>query len=185
MKYVVSIFFIFLVLSCSEQNQKQKNNILIEAATTGDTVTVEQLLFDNVNINTRDKCQWTPLMQASANGNIEVVEKLLSQGALFELGDVNSYTPLLLAVINNHTDIINLLIEYGADINHQELGSGETSLIIAVKNNRIDIVKILLQYRAKQSIKDKKGRTAHDWAIVPAQQNIAQQKIILLLESDL
>jgi len=157
---VISLFLLFTACGNPENDKKQ----LIDASISGNSETIKELLDAQVDPNSRDKCQWTPLMQATMYNHPKIVKTLLEQGAQTELQDQAGYTPLLIAATHNRDEIMLLLMRYGANINHQEQDGGMTALMIAAKAGHLKTSQILLQFKADTKLIDKQGLTALQWA---------------------
>lgn len=78
------------------------------------------LIESGVEINGRDRHQWTPLHFAARNKQIEVVKLLLDAGAEVDPENDKGLTPLRLALKSKPycREVIELLISYGADPGH-------------------------------------------------------------------
>ncbi|KAL1889843.1 hypothetical protein Cpir12675_005640 [Ceratocystis pirilliformis] len=65
-------------------NKSPKFEALLEACRRGDLKTCHELIISGVNINARDRYDYTPLILASICGHFELVKLLLDYGALAE-----------------------------------------------------------------------------------------------------
>lgn len=158
---------LLLVLGCAADSPEPADPVqpaLVTAAETGDLAALNQLLGTDSPVDTRDKCEWTPLMKAALNGHIRVVMRLLAAGAEVDAVDSGGYTALLLAASNDHPGIVNLLALHGADIQYAEPGQGWTALIWAAKRGHEGSVRVLLRLGADGAVRDKSGKRAIDWA---------------------
>jgi hypothetical protein len=92
----------------------------------------------DINVNTRDRFEWTPLMFASYYGgdkNLELARYLIKKGAYIKAKDSNGKTALMKAVENDNMDIAELLIASGADINTRD-EDNKSALDYATEDNR-------------------------------------------------
>ena len=97
---------------------------LIEAAESGATNTVEQLLKSGVDANARPNNGTTALIRAASNNHVETVRVLLDNGADINATRNDGMTPLILAAFFGHIGVADLLLERGADLNaRDQLGS--------------------------------------------------------------
>ncbi len=97
---------------------------LIEAAESGATNTVEQLLKSGVDANARPNNGTTALIRAASNNHAETVRVLLDNGADINATRNDGMTPLILAAFFGHTGVAALLLEKGADLSAKDqLGS--------------------------------------------------------------
>jgi ankyrin repeat protein len=93
-----------------------------KAVIDGDCRTVERLLPENVDIDSRDRYGQTVLMLAAQHGRNNVVRLLLEKGADMDVTAKYGLSALMLAVINRHTGIARQLVDAGA--NTRLRGSG-------------------------------------------------------------
>ncbi|XP_053319656.1 ankyrin repeat domain-containing protein 26-like [Spea bombifrons] len=91
--------------------------------------------------------------------------QLLDHGADINASNKEGCTPLMLAVTENHEEIVEFLLNQGADVNTVNK-SHRTSLLIAASKGYINLVKMLLQNNADPFLKDEKGWTPDDHAVV-------------------
>lgn len=164
---VISILFLGCLLlqnACTDpaQDRQRLAEDLLLVAEQGDRSALDALLERDVDADTRDICDWTPLMKAAVNGHTDVVRRLLEAGADVESKDEGGYTSLLLAASNNHTDIVELLLDHGAYIDAQEQTQGFTALIWAAQRGHRQTVELLLARGADPTLTDFQGRAATD-----------------------
>ena len=113
----------------------------------------------------------TPLFRSVREQNYKIMVYLLENGANPNIPSVTGETPLHLIGKTFNTDIAEKLIENGAEINAQR-DNGQTPLHYAASHNRRDLVQLFLEKGADPTIKDNKGRYAHQIAQAPYQQFI-------------
>jgi ankyrin repeat protein len=114
----------------------------------------------------------TVLYLAVIRSRDDLVEQLLAKGANPNIADSGNATPLTEACVGATVKpaIVKMLLDKGANPNVQENLSGAHSLIWIASNKdissskRVEVAKMLLEKGADKSLKDKKGRTALDWA---------------------
>jgi ankyrin repeat/SOCS box protein 13 len=137
------------------------SSMLLDACDSGRTNMVKQLLRrTQVDVNTRDADQLTPLHRACLKGNVECARLLLEAGADIVATDTWRKTPLKNACHVGHADCVALLLEAGADI--MATGRlGETPLHDACDGGNADCVALLLQRVAHVAIEtvDRWGRS--------------------------
>lgn len=121
--------------------------------------TVNSLLREPIDINTRTPLGNTPLIAASCKGKLNIVEILLKRGANVEIANNTGFTALHLAACYGHPKIVNLLIAAGAKVD-AEGKQGQTPLHRAARSGKSDVVKILLDNGAKIDYKDQRGYTS-------------------------
>ncbi len=105
----------------------------------------------------------TLLQAAILHNQVEVVSYLLDNGADIEMLSGNM-TPLMHAIEGNNAKIIDILINRGANINALNLQK-KTPLFFCAEHNNVEVAKILVKNGARLDMKDKKGRTAEEYAI--------------------
>ena len=136
------------------------------------------ILQVGLDVSDFDEDGTTALFVAVLKKSVSLVQFLLEAGANPDKGlEVEGKTPLM--AINTWgwkpecLIIISLLLEAGADINAIDLEEGWTALIYFIKIStynetnkliRRQAVKLLLQHGADVSVKDKRGRSALDFA---------------------
>ncbi|MCW8943771.1 MAG: ankyrin repeat domain-containing protein [Sedimenticola sp.] len=171
-RHVLSLIYLLttgsVISGCSPEqplNTEQAIPPIISAAETGDSQRIAALLTENVTVDTRDSCHWTPLMKASLYGHANAVDQLVTAGAQLDLTDKGGYSALMLASSNNHASLVKKLLAQGANPNMQESTHGWTALIWAAKRGHLESVTSLIQGGAAIEIVDFEGKNARSWAI--------------------
>ncbi len=167
---------------CSKKETVVDKNVqLIKAAEDGNLQTIQKLIVEGADINTKDATNGTTaLWLAAENGYTKIVKFLLENGV-----DVNTkatadnVTALMIASQQGHTDIVKLLLEKDADVNVQASDNGATAMMAAAENGHTAIVKLLLE---KVVDVDVKTTTDGATALIMAAQNGHIEIVKLLLE---
>jgi ankyrin repeat protein len=134
-------------------------------------VAIVKLLLDhNIGIETRDYDGSTPLILAASHGQIEIVQLLLNRGARVDARDNYGNTALTAsacacaqATMRPTHDILGLLLDRNAKIDAQS-NDGSTALMNAARGFELENTELLINRGANLRIKDKKGKTALQWA---------------------
>ena len=104
-----------------------------------------KLLIDSgadLNLNSKNKLNATPLQGAAAFNRIELAKLYLSRGANVNCRSEGGGTPLHEAAANGFVDFARLLIDHGADVNARD-DSGKTPLADALEYKKPEIEKLL------------------------------------------
>ncbi len=124
------------------------------------------------------QAEWTPLMLAVQRGDANICTWLIEHGASIRWPSpppgvksafVNfrcpktGLTALHLAADGKRSDLVQLLLQSGAAVD-DALISGMTALHIAAVAGDVDSIKLLLKSGADQSLCDRTGRSAQEWA---------------------
>jgi ankyrin repeat protein len=109
-----------------------------------------RLLIDagaDVNLNSRNKLNATPLQGAAANNRIELARLYLTHGANVNCRSEDGISPLAEAAANGFLDFAKLLIENGANVNQKD-DKGKTALGFATEYKHPEIAKLLRDHGA-------------------------------------
>jgi ankyrin repeat protein len=107
-----------------------------------------RLLIDrgaDLNLNSKNKLNATPLQGAAANNWIELAKLYLSRGANVNCRSQDGGSPLHEAAGNGFVEFAQLLIDNGADVNQRD-DNGKTPLTIALQYKKADIEKLLREH---------------------------------------
>ena len=111
-----------------------------------------KLLIDagaNLDVNSRNKLNATPLQGAAANNWLTLARLYLSHGANVNCRSEEGGSPLHEAAANGFLDFAKLLIEYRADVNQKD-DNGKTPLSIALEYKHRDVAALLREHKAIQ-----------------------------------
>jgi ankyrin repeat protein len=122
-----------------------------------DGVRVAQLLVEaRLDINSRDKRNWTPLHAASHYGRLKIAQVLLDHGAMSMAVDDQGKTPLHQVLQGNFESleagcrIAGLLLECGVEPNAKD-NNLETPLHVASRLGRPEILQVLLGHTTAEN----------------------------------
>jgi ankyrin repeat protein len=162
---------------CNASSINRGNTLLHVAAQNRATEMVQFFILDKqMNVNTKNHWDLTPLHFAAQNGCLAIVKLLVQNGAGLEAKSstyYNTSTPLSLAVVNGHIEVADFLIEQGATLTEKtkclidmQRGNNEypTLLHFAAENNDTALACLLINNGANVDIKDKNGNTPADLA---------------------
>ena len=121
---------------------------LSQAAFSGQTTKIKQLLRRGANVNSYAGDYLPPLFGAAAEGHVTAVRLLLDHGAEINHKYTLNGTPLFAAVDAHHTGVVALLISRGADVNVRN--GDDTCLKIAGARGFTDIVRLLENAGARE-----------------------------------
>ena len=116
---------------------------LLEAAGKGDISTIEECISKKVDVNTRDKQGFTPLLFAVRHNREDAFVRLLGLGADVNIPSTDGFTGLTLAARHGHGNMIDTLVKSKCDLESTTL-SGGTGLMWASHNGYTDVVAKLL-----------------------------------------
>ncbi|MBU3582129.1 ankyrin repeat domain-containing protein [Polynucleobacter sp. AP-Capit-er-40B-B4] len=126
---------------------------------------VINLLITNkaTDVDLSNKSGETPLMIASINGDLPAVKALVLQrkAQIDHIG----WTPLHYACARGHLDVAQFLIANGASIDSLSQGN-TTPLMMAVQSGNEALVKLLLDKGADLQLRNSKGLSAIDIAVI-------------------
>jgi hypothetical protein len=115
----------------------QHRNIASHIADQGDEVILTFLCaLGQLDVESKDKFNRTPLSWAAEKGHEAVVKLLLEKGAELEAKDKDGRTPLLWAAKNGHEAVVKLLLENGAEPEAKDK-RGRTPLSYAICEDRL------------------------------------------------
>ena len=124
---------------------------------------IQEFLDLQVDLNTKDKDENTPLLLCVKRGDIASAKLLIAAGADENAKNEGGATPLHIAASGNENpDVIATLIKAGADVN-AKTGYGETPLHCAASNNENpDVIATLIKAGADVNAKNEYGATPLD-----------------------
>lgn len=145
MKHLLSLV-VGALIACAAAAAPTDVEKLLKAAEAGDTVTIEKLLANKVDVDSRDKRGFTPLMYAAANDRTEAIAVLVQRGADVNARSDIGETAVICAIRygRGKPETLKALINAGADINIV-MKDGGTALSWANKKKRSEAVVLLTQ----------------------------------------
>jgi protease PrsW len=132
---------------------------LIDAARSGNTALMQDLLKKGADVNGKTATGETPLIAASTRGHWGAVTLLLERGADINAGDNQERTPLLHASAAGHSAVAQLLIQKRANVDSQDM-TGTTALIVAADKGHAETARMLLLGKANVFLSKKSGVNA-------------------------
>ncbi len=123
---------------------------LHDAAKSGDTAAVEQLLAAGADVDEKDAALNTALHWAADKGHLAVIRLLVAKGADINARDLSDWTPLLHAVEvgDKYAEAVKFLIANGAEVNLLS-NKGRAPLDDATRFGMSDITRMLKNAGAK------------------------------------
>ncbi|XP_076122991.1 ankyrin repeat domain-containing protein 26 isoform X2 [Alosa pseudoharengus] len=157
----------FLVESKVKLNlcDNQNRSALMKAVQCQQDRCVAILLEHEADPNLVDIKGSTALHLAARIPSLSVAVLLLEHEANINAQNKDGNTPLILSVEENHPEMAELLLKEGADVDLINL-EHRSALMMASCNGQISMVRLLLQYNADITIKDDKGWTSDDYAVM-------------------
>jgi len=164
----ITLLFVFInshaiysVIRINKITQNDFTERIFELAAYGTPCQLENAFKSGGNVNVQTNTGETPLMYASKfNGNPKVIELFIKAGAAVNKKNKHGVTSLMFAAAEN-TNAIKPLLNAGANINAQS-NDGITALMLAIIVENSQSVELLKQEGADSTLKDYRGKTAHD-----------------------
>lgn len=139
--FVTLLTFLTLCSSCTTTS-------LLNAAGSGNTRSVVELLQEGIDVNTPLPIIGTrALMLAAAQGHVDTVKALLDAGADVNAADLTGWTALHAAVYKGNKQIVSLLLDRGA-ITPPPMWFLQSPADMAEDLGHRDILPILMQTQA-------------------------------------
>ncbi|KAJ6092624.1 ankyrin [Penicillium sp. IBT 16267x] len=123
----------------------------------------KSLLEHQVDVDSKEIFDQTPLSLAAEWGHEAVVRLLVEAGAEINSKDDDDRTPLFRAAKNGYEDIVKLLLDWGAFDTRDGVTSSK-ALCEAANIGDEDIVQLFLERGADLNLKDQDGITPLFWA---------------------
>lgn len=143
-------------------NEINKKTALIYAIEFENIEIVNLLLSCGASVRVKSTLGDIPIMMAACRGRVDIMESLVKYWADVNTQDSGGKTVLMYAVLSN-SDAVEYLLNQGADIDKQD-NDGNTALMIAATAPQCGTLTKLLEYGADVNIKNKKGKSALDYA---------------------
>ncbi|XP_041853401.1 ankyrin repeat domain-containing protein 26 isoform X3 [Melanotaenia boesemani] len=157
----------FLVESKAKLNlcDNQNRSALMKAVQGQHERCVNILLENHAEPNLVDINGNTALHLAANIPSLSTAVLLLQHGAEINAQNKEGFTPLTVAVREDHIEMAEFLLKETADVNSTDQDQ-RSPLMLAAGNGQISMVKLLLQFDADIILKDAKGWSADDYAVM-------------------
>nr|CDS30860.2 Armadillo type fold [Hymenolepis microstoma] len=160
--------------SLPRERDKGGNSLTHLAALHGNIPLLRFLIEkQEIEIETRNKHEQTPLFFAILSGSFEVVRLFLEVGASFDVADANGDTAIQISAKVNNLEITEFISTIGTDINRVNV-SGESALHIACRLENLNSVIALTAASVNPNIISNDGDTALHLAVHKGSLEIAR-----------
>ncbi|HXV23259.1 MAG TPA: ankyrin repeat domain-containing protein [Alphaproteobacteria bacterium] len=132
---------------------------LFDAVKAGDAASVERLLNDGANVDSRAMDQATPLIEAALSGQPEIAALLLAKGADVMARNAGGFTPLHAAAYSGSVPVAELLLEKDAALEDAANKAGVSPLIVAAEEDHLAMVELLIARGADVGQPERNGYT--------------------------
>ena len=139
------------------------NEMLLQAARTGELKQVQELLTQDANVDYADNDGRTALHWASTMGRTKIVQELLTQGADVNYANSDNWTALHFAARYGYLETVQKLLTRGANVDYTDNDSW-TALHWAAINGHANVVQYLVSQGANVDYADNDGWTALHFA---------------------
>ncbi|XP_042267337.1 ankyrin repeat domain-containing protein 26 isoform X6 [Thunnus maccoyii] len=157
----------FLVESKAKLNlcDNQNRSALMKAVQGQHERCVSLLLENHAEPSLVDINGNTALHLAANIPSISTAVLLLEHEAAINAQNKDGFTPLTVAVREDHIEMAEFLLKEGADVNFLDQDQ-RSPLMIAAGNGQIGMLRLLLRFDADITLKDTKGWSADDYAVM-------------------
>ncbi|KAM9352313.1 ankyrin repeat, SAM and basic leucine zipper domain-containing protein 1 [Symphorus nematophorus] len=143
-------------------NAEDDVSMLKRAISSGDIGTVEQLLDNGMDVETRLGFEWTPLMCAVSVANYDLAKLLLDRGASANFSK-DHWTVLMASITASASEdkiarCVELLLSRNADYNMVDR-SQMSCLILAARDGYSKVINLLVSHGAEINVQDSNGYT--------------------------
>jgi len=150
--------------TCNIQALALNSAALLKAVMEGRSTTVQVLLQDGADVNTRLPDGWTTLMCAAYNGHTDTLKTLIAHQADPNSRGGHGWTALMVAACNGHSEAVKALVANGADVEARD-NNEKTVLMWAAQRGDMEIVRFLLERGARLDTRNNRGLTALTYAL--------------------
>ncbi|XP_068735681.1 uncharacterized protein [Montipora capricornis] len=167
-------------------NSMQSNSeesLLHSAAKVGDVNTIEKILPNELDIDSRNSNGATPLMIAALEGRLDAFSVLIERKSDPTLKGKDGWTLLHYAAKGGNNVIIEKLLSLGLDIDSRS-SDGATPLMIAAIWDRLDAFSVLIERKSDPILKNNNGETLLHYAVTGGNDVIIEKLLSLGLDID-
>ncbi|XP_058500757.1 ankyrin repeat domain-containing protein 26 isoform X4 [Solea solea] len=157
----------FLVESKAKLNlcDNQNRSALMKAVQGQHERCLSILLENHADPNLVDINSNTALHLAANIPSLSIAILLLQHEANINATNKEGFTPLTVAVREDHIEMAEFLLKETADVNCMDQGQ-RSPLMIAAGNGQIGMLRLLLRFNPDVTLKDSKGWSADDYAVM-------------------
>ncbi|KAG7523381.1 ankyrin repeat domain-containing 26-like isoform X1 [Solea senegalensis] len=157
----------FLVESKAKLNlcDNQNRSALMKAVQGQHERCLSLLLENHADPNLVDINSNTALHLAANIPSLSIAILLLQHEANINATNKEGFTPLTVAVREDHIEMAEFLLKETADVNCMDQGQ-RSPLMIAAGNGQIGMLRLLLRFNPDVTLKDSKGWSADDYAVM-------------------
>lgn len=156
---------------------------LVDAAKNQDQKTIQSLVSQHADVNSRSDDGSTALLWAAHWNDLDAAGLLLRAGADANAANDFRMTPLSQACVNGSAALVELLLKSGANPN-TAIATGETPLMTCAKSGNVEAVRTLIAQDAAVNAKEPiQNQTALMWAA--AEQHPTVVKALIEAHADL
>ena len=124
----------------------------------GNIDVLKSLLEREVDANSRNESNQTPLERAAEKGNVDAARLLIARGSVLDSRNKWGWTLLHFASRFGQVQVSQVLVDHGADVNAKELEHW-TPIHLSAANGLLGIAKLLLNRGADVHPKNGDGQT--------------------------
>ncbi|CAJ1415126.1 unnamed protein product, partial [Effrenium voratum] len=140
-------------------NEEEMGQMLLQAVFMEDQVTLEHLIKQKANLESKDETGATPLHIAVTRNMPQTVSWLLRHRANCAAKDGDGYHALTWACIKGHLQVVKILLEANASIEEAASSNGKTPLSLAAERGHMEVVELLLAKQARVDQTNADGST--------------------------
>ena len=139
-------------------------------------------LFSKVDIELKDKRDYSLLWRAILYHNFYAIDKILEAGAdIYQTDNNDHHAPLFFAVMQNDTKLLELLIKHGVNVNSKNKFGNYALSESMFRCDNFEAIAMLLDNGANPYLKNRHGKTVFDKEAVfcKNKSNIVKMKQLL------
>lgn len=120
-------------------------------------------ILPTIDIEMKDKRNYSLLWRAIISNNLYAVNQLLQQGVDINGKDNNNHhTPIYYATINNNSKLLKVLLKNGVDVNSKNQFDSYVLSTSMQGCDNFEAITLLLDNGANPYLKDRRGKTVFD-----------------------
>jgi len=165
---------------CNDENSRDEDARLVEAAARGDLTSVREMLRRGVDVDSRDARGRTAVTAAVYADDLELVRALIETGADVDVQDEIRTNALLATGEMGNAEILRAVLRADPDLTRTNRFGG-TALIPASDRGHVDVVRELVRTAIDLDHVNNLGWTALLEAVLLGDGGAAHQEIVRIL----